>query len=476
MNRVLLVAWREFASVVFTKGFLLGILLPPLMAVVAGGAIYLMRNVEGPRVQGRLVIIDHSEIVGERARTTIPEQMDSRRAEQAAAAAKKMEELAGDLKLPKEQLDEAQRMSGSQMDMVLPRVELAIELAPSDADLDALKDSLSKTQIRARGEGADPNPLLAVAVVPQNAIVPGEDGRFGKFDLFVAPKLDIQIQRDMARGLGEAIIDARIASDPRVAAAGFTPAQLRALLQRPTVDAVTVTTSGERKSLGEFQMLIPVFFMMLMMISVMTTGQYLLTTVVEEKGSRVMEVLLSAVSPMQLMCGKILGHMTVGVLIVSIYGGAGIFGLIAFALTQIVTPMTLLLLVAYFIVASVTMAAMMAAIGSAVNELREAQTLQTPVMLLTVLPWMIWFLIQRAPNSSLATSLSFVPVMGPFVMVLRLGGSEPVPAWQHPVALVIGVATAFATLWAAAKIFRIGVLMFGKPPNFRTLARWVWMA
>jgi ABC-2 type transport system permease protein len=122
------------------------------------------------------------------------------------------------------------------------------------------------------------------------------------------------------------------------------------------------------------------------------------------------------------------------------------------------------------------MAAMMAAIGSAVNELREAQTLMTPVMMLTMMPWMIWFLIQRAPNSTLATSLSFVPIVSPFVMVLRLGGSEPVPQWQHPVALAIGAVTSVVVIWAAAKIFRIGVLMYGKPPNFRTLLKWVRMA
>jgi ABC-2 type transport system permease protein len=249
------------------------------------------------------------------------------------------------------------------------------------------------------------------------------------------------------------------------------------MLARPNIDPVTVTKGGgEHKSMAAVQMFIPVGFMVLMMISVMTTGQYLLTTVVEEKSSRVMEVLLSAVSPMQLMTGKILGHMCVGILIVGIYGGVGITGLIVFALTQLVTPMTFLLLIGYFTIAAITMAAMMAAIGSAVNELREAQTLMTPVMMLTVLPWMMWFFIQRAPNSPLSTTLSFIPVISPFVMVLRLGGSEPVPSWQHPVALLIGAVTCVVVLWAAAKIFRIGVLMYGKPPNFGTLIRWVRMA
>lgn len=482
MKKILQVAWREFSSVVFTKGFLLGIMLPPLFAIIAGFAIVLMKNADGPRVQGRLVVIDRTPgaIAAPLVTKRVPEFIAARRKEIQEQAAKKMEEVSARLNIPKEQLEKAGPGGmpgvGQQIDMVIPTVELAIETAAADADLDALKATLAKTEIKAKGEGSDPNPLLAVVVINAQAVTPSAEGKFESFEFYVAPKLDIQVQNDMSRGVGEAIVDARVATDPRVRAAGFTGQQLRDLLRRPTVDAVTVSKSGERKSLGELQMLVPVFFMILMMISVMTTGQYLMTTVVEEKSSRVMEVLLSAVSPMQLMVGKILGHMSAGVLIVGIYGGAGIVGLIALALTQLVSPMTLLLLIAYFVVASVTMAAMMAAIGSAVNELREAQTLQTPVMMLTMMPWMIWFFIQRAPNSTLATSLSFVPVMSPFVMALRLGGSEPVPMWQHPVALLIGGLTCAFVLWAAAKIFRIGVLMYGKPPNFRTLIRWVRMA
>ncbi len=477
MTRTLLVAWREFTSVVFTKGFLLGVLIPPLMAGVAGFAILLIKNAEGPRVQGRVAIIDLGGMTGELAVKKVPEEMAARRKAKAEEVSKKIEETSKKLKLPEGQLDQAKTMADAQAGVMFPQADIRAELLPPDTDLEKLKTTLSETQIKARGEQGDAYPLLAVAVIPPEATRAGPDGKFGLFDLFVAPKLDVEIQNGMERGVGEAIIDARIAGDPRIKAAGLGTEQLRAMLARPNIDAVTITKGGaERKSMGELQMLIPVGFMMLMMISVMTTGQYLMTTVVEEKSSRVMEVLLSAVSPMQLMSGKIIGHMSVGVLIIGIYGGVGVVSLIYFTLTQLVTPMMLLLLVGYFVVAAVTMAAMMAAIGSAVNELREAQTLMTPVIMLTVLPWMIWFFIQRAPNSPLATGLSFVPIVSPFVMVLRLGGSEPVPMWQHPVALLIGVLSCAFILWAAAKIFRIGVLMYGKPPNFKTLVKWVRMA
>lgn len=476
MNRMFTVAWREFVSVVWTKGFLLGVFLPPIMAAIAGFAVMLVKNMEGPRVQGHIVVIDHSGVVGEDAVRRLPGDMAARNKELAEQVKKAGEEATKKLNLPADQIAPGLSMAEEQAKKIIPVADVRAQLGAPDDDLEKLKATLRDTVIRARGESENADPLLALAVIPKGATEPDADGKFGVFDLFVAPKLDIEIQQTIERSIGDAIVDARIAGDARVKAAGLDSKALRAMLARPNIDAVTITKTGERKSIGELQMLIPVGFMILLMVSVMTTGQYLMTTVVEEKSSRVMEILLSAVSPMQLMTGKIIGHLAVGVLIIGIYGSVGIASLIYFALTQLVTPMTFLLLIGYFICAAVTMAALMAAIGAAVNELREAQTLMTPVIMITILPWMIWFVIQRAPNSPLATTLSFIPVVSPYVMVLRLGGSEPIPSWQHPVALLISAVTSLAVLWGAAKIFRIGILMYGKPPNFKTLLHWVRMA
>ena len=208
--------------------------------------------------------------------------------------------------------------------------------------------------------------------------------------------------------------------------------------------------------------------MAVLMVSVMVGGQYLLTTTVEEKSSRVVEVLLSALSPMQLMTGKIAGQLGVGLVILLIYGSIGGGALILFGLADLLGFMSLLYMVLFFLIAYVTVGALMAAIGSSVNDMREAQSLQGPVMISLVIPYMLWFPISRDPNSVFATVISFLPPVSPFVMMLRITSTEPPPTWQVLLSILVGLVGVYViAVWAAAKIFRIGLLMFGKPPNLR---------
>ena len=116
--------------------------------------------------------------------------------------------------------------------------------------------------------------------------------------------------------------------------------------------------------------------------------------------------------------------------------------------------------------------AFMAAIGAAVSEMREAQGLMTPVMLVLMLPCLLWMPISRDPNSLLAIVLSFVPPFNSFVMMLRLASPTPPALWQTLLSIVAGAVGAYLSLWFAAKVFRIGLLMYGKPPSFATLIKW----
>jgi ABC-2 type transport system permease protein len=248
------------------------------------------------------------------------------------------------------------------------------------------------------------------------------------------------------------------------------------LNELPRVRAVTVGEDGDSSAALAVGEILPIAFMMLMFMAIMTAGQMLVTTTVEEKSSRVVEVLLAAVSPTQLMAGKILGQLGVGLLMMSVYAGLGVLALLSFALTGLVEFWQLAVFALFFLIAFATFGALMAAAGAAVNELREAQSLLTPVVLLAVAPMLLWMPIRSDPNSTLATVLSLTPPVSPFVMVMRISSNTPPPVWQIGLALLIGVLAAAAAMWVAGKVFRVGLLMHGKPPNFATLVRWVRMA
>jgi ABC-type Na+ efflux pump permease subunit len=243
-----------------------------------------------------------------------------------------------------------------------------------------------------------------------------------------------------------------------------------------SVTSRTVTAAGEDRTNEVLNQIMPAAFMALLIVSVMMSGQYLLTTTVEEKSSRVVEVLLSVVSAMELMVGKILGQLVVGLLVLTLYLALGLVALVSFATLGLLDPMLIAFLFVFFLIAYVTLGAFMAAVGAAVSEMREAQGLMMPVMLIIMVPWILWMPISRDPNSLFAVVLSFIPPVGNFVMLLRMASPAPPPIWQALLAMVVGAAGALGSLWFASKIFRIGLLMYGKPPNFKTLLRWARMA
>lgn len=260
----------------------------------------------------------------------------------------------------------------------------------------------------------------------------------------------------------------------RVERTGADLAQARALVREPQADTARMTKEGtQAKEQTELRFLIPGGFMMLMWIATFTSANQLLTTTIEEKSSKVIEVLLSAASPLELLSGKILGQSLVSLLMVSTYGAAGIAGLAFMTMLDIVPLSTLVLFLVWFVLAYFMVASIMAAVGSAVSDLREAQSLVQPAMIALMIPLVLWLPITENPTGWLATIASFVPPAGPFVMVLRTTAAvEPIGFWQIAIALIVNAGATIALVWIASRIFRVGVLMQGKPPTPRELLRW----
>ena len=169
----------------------------------------------------------------------------------------------------------------------------------------------------------------------------------------------------------------------------------------------------------------------------------------------------------------ILGMMFVGLTLMGLWIGAGAITAQQQRLGFLLHVEHPLSFVLYYVLGYMLLASLLAALGSAVNSLKEAQSLMSPITIVMVIPMMAWFFIMQYPNSPWVTAMSFFPPITPFVMVLRLSGTQAVPEWQIPATLAVLALGAFATLWLSAKVFRVGVLMYGKPPTPREIIRWV---
>ncbi|VAX39353.1 hypothetical protein MNBD_PLANCTO03-136 [hydrothermal vent metagenome] len=466
--KIVAVAWREFASTVLTKAFVIGaFVIPGLVALAIPLIVKFTAEAKAPVLEGRVAIVDQSGAVlpGVEKRFNI-EGISGIIAETSSQARKMIAEQLGDeMGAIKEQLENPIVQQAIEQSFGPPPV-LHVEALPADVDIEAVRDRLKPASAE------DEDALVALAVIAPDAVERAEGSEsFGGYEFFVRAKTDDRHIDLMRRGLRSAILEARYA------AAGMDRSEIVALTTVPAGSTKEITDSGEaRRASSELNMLLPFGFMLLLIMSVMVGGQYLLTTTIEEKSSRVVEVLLSAVSPIQLMTGKIIGQMGVGMVLLSVYTGVGIASLVAFNLLDLISADKIIFLIIYFVLAYFIFASLMAAIGAAVNELREAQSLMGPVMMVIMLPYFFWMPISRDPNSTLSFVLSMVPPMSPFAMMVRIGSTEPPPMWQVLVSIVVAAVFALGCVWFAAKVFRVGLLMYGKPPNLRTLIRWVRMA
>lgn len=216
----------------------------------------------------------------------------------------------------------------------------------------------------------------------------------------------------------------------------------------------------------------PLGLLFLLFNAILLTAQPALQAVIEEKQQRIAEVLLGSVAPFDLMLGKLLGYVLASLTVLVVYllaaGGLaqhyGLLGLLA--------PALIAWVVAYVAVAVLLYGAIFVAIGAAVNDLKESQNLMLPAMLVIMAPLFVWSEVVAEPLGQLATGLSLFPMITPLIMPMRLAVTGAVPMWQPALGLVLTALTALLVVVAAGRIFRVGILAYGKAPTLRELARW----
>ncbi|MFO0981668.1 MAG: ABC transporter permease [Planctomycetota bacterium] len=265
------------------------------------------------------------------------------------------------------------------------------------------------------------------------------------------------------------------------------PESISKKIQEPLrFESKRLTAAGTEEKVedkDEMRQWAPVGFVYLLWISVFMSASMLLMNTIEEKSNRLIEVLLSSVSPMQLMSGKIAGIAATGLTVVCSWVVCGYLGIkflpqligggsSKFDLSFIVSdPVYLSSFVAYFFLGYLMFAALLVAIGSICNSLKEAQNLQQPVVILLIIPLLAMVPIGKDPNGTLAKALSYVPVFTPFVMMNRAAG--PPSTSEYVITTLLLVVSIVVALMGAAKIFRIGILMTGKPPRLKEIFQWL---
>ena len=213
--------------------------------------------------------------------------------------------------------------------------------------------------------------------------------------------------------------------------------------------------------------LLPIIAGLLFVIAVNVSGGYLLQAVVEEKENRTMEVLVTSVSPGQLMAGKIIGNLAVGLLELVIWI---VFAVIAIKILPLFIPMGeppkipfsyILLIIATFLPAFVMIAAAMGALGATATEMKEAQQVAGFFTLPIVIPYWFFTAIMFNPNGGIAVAMSLFPLTAPLTLPMRAVFTT-IPAWQLILSISMLVILAVFSVWLAGRVFRLGMLRYGK--------------
>lgn len=423
LRRILLIAKRDFTAAVMTKAFVIGLVVLPLLMGSGLLGFALMRVTQGETAR-RIAIIDHTGIA-------------------AAAIIRAAEIRTADDKTDK---------TGPQ----LVPAHFVFEEVRTDDPL-ALSDRVRRHELAGFLEiGKD-----ALDTSKGHVAFYSDTGNMGAAQGWLTDVVDTGLRRARLARYG---VDQSHFDDVFRA----VPMESMSLVSR---DEKTGEVRAGRKSTAA-ESAVPVILMVLMVMMTMMGAASMLSVVAEDKVQRVFEMLLASVTPFELMAGKVLASIGVS-LTSSLFYIIG--GLLVMEGMAVIGTAKLELLPWFFvyIICQVTMlSAMGAALGSACNAPRDAQQLTPLVILPIIAPLILIAPLIQEPNGVLTTAVSFFPPFTPAVMLMRQAMPGGVPWWQPWLGLVGVVVWATGLTWAAARIFRVGLLLQGKTPKVAELLRW----
>ncbi len=269
----------------------------------------------------------------------------------------------------------------------------------------------------------------------------------------------------------------------RLEAQGFDFERVRTLTEPVELEMSRVSASGEleeKNFLAEYGLVF--IFVMILYMAILSWGITISRSIVEEKGSRVIEVLLSSITARDLMIGKLVGVGLAGMTQLSIWAVVGL-AMSGFAAASAVSmlqsldipPAVFAYLVLYFLLGFLLYSALFMTVGAACSTEQDAQQFQGLITLPMIVPLMTLMLLIQNPASTFAVVLSMIPLFAPMMMLARIILLQP-PAWQIALSVVLLGVAIYLSIAFAARIFRVGILLYGKRPSLRELFHWYKLA
>jgi ABC-2 type transport system permease protein len=419
MRKVWLVMKREYVTHVRTRAFVLSTILVPVLLIG-----YLL-----------LIIALSTHRGGETLNLAIVDETGGLAAEVAAGLKEKLS-------------------SGRPAFRVVEELEL-----PQDSAKSALHNKILSGQ------------LDAYLVIPKN-VLGGADAEF-----YTRNPGDLTRTGLLRRAVGEAVVARRLGDQ------GIHVKDLAKVTEWVGIRLIKVTGQGETEESGQ-TLAVGIVVAMLLYGTLLLYGVSTMRSVLEEKTQHIVEILVSSVRPLHLLEGKILGVAAVGLtqyLVWAISGGlllsygaamASTFGSGRASFNIHVPASLLIYAVIFFLAGYFLYSSLYAAVGAMVSTEQDAHQLQIPLLTPLIVSLVLLNVILRDSNSTTSVVLSMIPFFSPILMIFRITLETP-PLWQIALSLLLLIVTTIGVMWVSARIYRVGMLMYGKRPSLVELFRWL---
>lgn len=450
MRKFLAVVKREYLKIVKAWTFLVSTLLLPFIAMAFAVVPALMFSLKGDAV--RLAIIDQSGEVAERLRNNLsPAKLSEKSKEAMAESFKDIDQTQ----------EEKMKRAAEQFSTSFVFEDVKLE----GKTLEAIRAELN--------ERIKQDTLDAYLIIPKDY-----DAKDAKFDYFSRNTSDFFTKEIIESGLFEAVRNQRLAK------ANIDEAKMKEINRPLDIGVTKVSEKGEEKDTGAgFGIAFAVALMIYIVLQLY--GNLIMMAVIEEKDTKISEVLFSSAKPFELLMGKLIGIGLAGMTQVAIWlGTVAVFA--GFALASIAgsgIPLELpkitfgfaAYVIVFFLLGFFTFASIFALVGAIAPSAQEVGSLAVIPVFLSLGGIYSVFPIIRDPNSLVSTIFSMAPFVSPMAMPARMLTEMP-PFWQIGLSVIVNLATIACLIWIAARIYRVGMLMYGKKPNIPKVWRWLWQS